>query len=450
MDVVWLVLDSLGFNHSSLGPDGPPTTPQLARLTEEAGLCFTQAYAPGPSSPSSHASFFTGELPSEVGMTEAYPFFDGRVDTIADVLGDTHDTYLTTVNPFLFNGLDESFDRADHLAENDYLVFGSGDDPRAFAARRDTDSALELGIEFLRQTDTPVRSFVNGLSYKLWNSPDEFIPEQVTGTSGGYRYANVINERIRSFCDTATDAFVVANYMDAHPPFDVPDEAIEALDLEYDKSELPTGISASQTDAYDPDALRALYWANVWELDRQVSDLVTDLLERNAFVVVTADHGPYFGGESYMREDRLRVPLVLFTPERAPDRCDHTVSLRSLPQTTAAVLGIDGGFEGRDLRGTTTHNTALTEYIHRENEKAGPVDTHGGDAAIRYDVRSQRGSAVVTVENGVETVVSGTDEEVSPLRDRIADLRDAGTVTNDGDIEYNDAVEGRLEDLGYI
>ncbi len=450
MDAVWLVIDSLGFGETSFAPDGPDTTPRLAALAAESGVTFTRAYAPGPASPSSHASFFTGRLPSEAGMHEACPQFDGAVPTVAEVLGDTHRTHLASVNPFLFTGLDAAFDIVDDLAAEEYLLFDSATDPRRFDRETDAEGAARYR-SFLLDGGTPIRNLLNGLGFKLWRRHgNEFIPESVEGAAGTYRYASALNDRVRSYLVGEGPAFVVANYMDVHPPLSASEEAIRRFAPDVPESALPTGVRAEDTDEYDPDAMLALYRAAVWDIDRQVASLVKDLRDKGTFVIVTADHGPRFGRGDYLAEERLHVPLVVFAPDKPAHRVEHTVSLRSLPRTTMrGVVGRSGGFDGPDLLSVDDDYTAVTEYFHRDDDIPGPVSI-GGQEGLYHDFRLRRGDCVLRIEQGEETLAEGDPETLADLQAEASSLQAHHGGDPDERVEFDRSTEKRLEDLGYL
>jgi arylsulfatase A-like enzyme len=455
MDIAWLVLDSLGYEHTSFHPEGPETTPELVALAEERGIVFDEAYVAGPSSPSSHSAFLTGKRPSETGMHEAHPYFDGRLSTIADRLSDTHETFLTTVNPFLFNGLDESFDSSVDLGARQYRLFDSGLDPRTFGNRTDHDPGLPRALAFLREATadgTPFRSAINAIQFKLWRQRgNDFIPNKL-GEEDAYRYAPVINDRLRDHLeDVDADGFALANYMDVHPPLNASDEAVERLLPPDRRNELPIGIRAEDTDEYDHDAMIDLYRASVWDLDRAVAPLVEDLLDRGAFVVVTADHGPRFGNDPLLGPGRLHVPLLIFGPDISPRRVSHTVSIQSLPATTMEFVDeSDGGFDGVDLLAVDDDQTAITEHVHHGAAADTPVDAHGAGTDLRYDLYLRRGATFVR-DVGGEREANGPEAIVSDLSALATELRATGPADPTRQrVEYDPATEERLEDLGYL
>lgn len=450
MDVVWLVLDSLGYLHSSFSPNGPDTTPKLAQLADEYGVIFDNAYSPGPASPSSHGSFFTGCRPSETGMHEAHPYFDNSMPTVADRLDSSHSTYLTSVNPFLFNGLDESFDHVDDLAAQQFLVFPEATNPREFAKRTNMQG-WQKGIEFLRQ-GKPFRSLVNGIVFKTWVwRGNGFTPKSVGDADNTYQYAPEINDRILSYRKDNSESFIVANYMDVHPPFNVSDDAVQQTTT-GSKNELPIGVRAEDVEEYEEADMVSLYHAAICDLDRQIEPLVEKLIQEDSFVVLTADHGPRFKSDHVLTEDRLHVPLVIFSPDQPQRRVEHTVNLRSLPRTTMAALDRnESQFSGEDLLSITSNQLSVTEHIHTSSDDRSPVNPFGYDNDVAYDLYLREGDASVTLMDGNILRSEGNKVDIERLTEVANEMSDSYRQQDDSrQIEYDADTEQRLQDLGYL
>lgn len=447
MDVIWIVLDSLSYEATCPNSDGPDTMPHLQTLTEEHAVTFERAYAPGPASPSSHAALLTGEHPSVAGMHDAHPYFAGGPPTIADRLKETHQSHIVSVNPFLFSGLDDSFDVSNDLAAQDYMIFEETADPRQFGDTTDL-TGLEKVIGFLREGETPLRNLVNGISYQLWRQQgNDFIPESIENEAA-YRYAGTMNDAVRSAVYSPDPTFVLANYMDVHPPLSASKEAIQRF--APDCNDLPVGVRAEDTDKYETSAIEALYRAAVWDLDRQVSKLIEEFIENDTFVVVTADHGPRFGRGEYLTERRLHVPLFIFAPDEAARTVEHTVSLRSLPRTTMmALTGDDGGFAGDDLLAVEDDRFVVTEYLHRESGDPGPVSVEDGKESVHQSLLVRRGDNVLRLDDGEQTRFNGVAEEREELYEVVEDLL-AGDASDSGSHTFDANTEERLKDLGYL
>lgn len=459
MDVAWLIIDSLSFSETPFANDGPATMPHLEELSEERGIVYTRAYSPGPSSPSSHGSFFTNELPSTTGMHEATPYFSSDLETIAGTLDD-YRSLLVSTNPFVFNGLDRDFDVSDDLRTKQYMRFPDATDPITFTQKTDFDQGLRRWVSFLLDDGKPIRNFVNGVSYKLWfRKQNAAIPRSLPDDEVSYQYAKTMERKIRRFREeTEGNSLVVANYMDVHPPFDASDEAIERFAGKYSRDELPIQVAGQDVlqaveegDEEDVEPMTKLYHAAIWDLDRKLSPLVEELLADDVAVFITADHGNWFRRTEEFEPELIHVPLIAFLPEEAPRTIDHTVNIRHLPTTTMEVLDRDHSFTGESLLSVTEDQLSITESIH-EPDGDSPVAAHGeGERDVQHDVAAIWGDARVEYVDGEFERVSGSDDEYDRLRAVIEDLVESGHRSNlDEDIEYDAETEQRLEDLGYL
>jgi hypothetical protein len=451
MDCVWLVFDSLSMAATPFGgDDGPDTLERMGDLVSEEGVLFTNAYAPGPFSPSSHASFMTGRLPSQVGMNEASPHFDGNHRTIADVYSTSKQSTLISVNPFLFNGLNKRFGTENKLMSEEYLIFEGGTNPRTFEAKNKSLSRAERYWKFLFQENAPFRSFVNGIAFKLWHRLDKTVIANGRSDSGGdYQQAEMINDRIESAVEQPGDSFVLANYMDVHPPFDATEESLGRFADDWDREEFPIGNSARDADTFDQRAMYDLYLSAVADLDKRVTPLIRSLVEDDVTVIVTSDHGPWFATEA-LSEGRLNVPLVIFDPEESARTVDHTVSLRALPHTTERLIHTgDSSFPGYDLLDVTTDRTVIAEHVHRDTSGRGPFTADDGtDTEITHDIVVREGTDYVSRVNG-HWESSATEEITVNLREQAETVLSDG-VTSDGAVTHGSEMKERLEDLGYI
>ena len=84
-NIVLVVLDTVRDDHTGAGGSEVPRTPHLDLIAGE-GTVFLNAWATAPWTVPSHASFFTGLLPSEHGCTHQTPSLDPSLPTIAEIL----------------------------------------------------------------------------------------------------------------------------------------------------------------------------------------------------------------------------------------------------------------------------------------------------------------------------------------------------------------------------
>jgi len=460
MDVAWIILDALSFEATPFAEGGPETMPELSALADEHGVVFTEAYAPGTASPSSHASMFTGELPSRTGMHEAAPYFDSDLPTIGEELADSHRSLLISYNPFIFNGLERGFERTDDLRGSQYMVFDDATDPRKFLVTNRDTPVPKRYLRFLREGGNPLRSFVNGVSFKLWDRRAEGgRPEKIAAESARHQYATKMNREIESFlAEGSEDAFLVANYMDIHPPLGASDEAIERFAPGKSREELPVGLQSSEIidrieagDESVAEDMEQLYHAAIWDTDRKVGPLVRDMVESGAHVIVTADHGSRFTGHGSLDDRRIHVPLLVFAPDAEQRAVDHSVNVRSMAATTLAQVapGRDT-FDGYDLLDVTEDQVSLTEFVHDSSPTGNSVSAFGDFETVQYDIAAIKGDTRVDwVDGGFRALGdSETERELAEVVERLqAEGLDA---TDRSPVEYDRDTQERLEDLGYL
>jgi hypothetical protein len=463
MDGVWLILDALSFDATPFSPDGPETMPEFERLTRDKGVLFDSAYTPGPFSPSAHASFFTGALPSETGMYEAKPRFDSGLQTIAGALGDTHTTSLISTNMFLFQGLHEQFNHANDLSRQ-YLLYREASDPMNYSAAYNDDPRWKRYLDLLVSDGMPIRSALNFLSYKLGNDNVlQSLPENVD-EDHEYQYVNTINHEIERALDAEGDSFVVANYMDLHAPLAVSDSALERFFPDTPREEIPLRTAMerhrlAEEKSYDPALMERLYHAAIWEFDRQFTPFVERLLEDNTFVAVLADHGSWDNNSAYS-DERLHVPLVVFTPDETDRTVSHTVNLRSLPRTTMEQLrGESGGFDGSDLLSITDDEVSISEIIHSPNEIYEKTERVYVNRPTKPAAKEEIQRDAVLIEDGSKVTL--IDGELTVVREGEADVEELerigrSVVTgpldthNEVTTEIDDVTKERLKHFGYL
>ncbi len=307
-DVVLIILDTV--RASSFGPNGygRPTTPNLLRRAPE-GIVFSDAIAPAPWTLPSHASMFTGRLPHQLST---------GVDSQLD------DTYPTLAEVFVEHGY-----RTAGFAANYY----------------NTSEASGLARGFLRYDDFPVtwRWFL--ASSWLGRQLAERLPmgggsgrlDRKTATLNTNDFLHWLEglDRDRPF-------FAFLNYMDAHAPYRSPFRFHARFPSDEPVIQPEGAVGRSEEEL---DGTRAAYDAAIAYLDEEV-ERVLEALERSgrgdALVIVTADHGEFFGEHGQVEhggalyEPVLHVPLLLF----------H----RGLPHGVT----IDGPASTRDLAATIT------------------------------------------------------------------------------------------------
>jgi arylsulfatase A-like enzyme len=355
-NVLFIVLDTVRADRLSLQGYRRPTTPNLERLAKN-GIRFEHARATAPWTLPSHAGFFTGKWPHELGVQWLTP--------------------LRTDAPFLAEFIaSRGYATAGFVANTGYCSYDSG---LARGFTHYEDYVLKQ-LNFLRTS-----ILISGILKHIYEYG-------FTHDSGLLRFAPDFVERWfhaenrkdaasinRAFLDwlggrreKARPFFVFLNYIDAHSPYTVPQGAahrfghkpasideIRIIDHAWDlidRQTLPKYYVTIARDAYD---------SCLAYLDEQLSKLF-DELERggtldDTVVVITSDHGEGLGehglfdhGESLYNTE-IDVPLLILLPRssRTARVVSQVVSLRDLPATIVDLVGQSPGspFPGHSLAG---------------------------------------------------------------------------------------------------
>lgn len=300
-------------------------------LRSRADVSFEQARAASCWSVPSHASMFTGKLPSEHGIHSHNPSFF-ELDPSGTVIGDLPDHTAVGVSANAYARSDFGFDRLfDSFVDvSRQTVFNDGLDVAGWHDREEGEGIRKY-LAFLKTVaghDQPAKSLVNGVANQIhYALPKVGVPSPLD--DGARMIARSTN---RLLDDADEPVFLFANFMDTHGP--------RFPRLPYDESihDLPADWSFGPDDwevnlADDPEQfeaefreLRRLMAAEVDYVDKMVAkyiDRVQEATSRETTFVVTADHGENVGYSaedhlykhtSSVSEGVLHVPFVLVNP----------------------------------------------------------------------------------------------------------------------------------------
>ncbi|MFN2399266.1 MAG: sulfatase [Gemmatimonadaceae bacterium] len=337
--VILLILDTVRAHNLSVYGYHRATTPNLQRLAR-SGVRFDWAFSTAPWTLPSHASILTGRFPHETSVNWVRPL-DGTHPTLAEVLSARG--YLT----------------AGFVANTDYCSRESGLD-RGFAHYK--DFAFTPGHMFYSSSLVRNGSKSHRLRHMLgyYQMLGRKSAEQVNGEFVKWLSGN---DRGRPF-------FAFLNFLDAHAPYLPPapfhtrfgngGKRRNPLLTEEANRKLGPGDSLalrylqSEVDAYDN---------SLAYLDHQIGQLLGELERRNllhnTIVIVTSDHGEGFAEHQHLGHGEdlhtpaLHVPLLISFPGRIPAgvTVPQPVSVRDIPSTVAALVGIGGEapFPGKSL-----------------------------------------------------------------------------------------------------
>ncbi len=326
---VVIVLDTVRADRLSGYGYGRPTTPRLDALAAR-GIRFANASSTSSWTVPAHASLFTGRYALDHGATQEHPRLDPGLPTLAEILaGYGWAAVGVSANPLVsaLTGLERGFETFANPTQADA---SRGEHPNLVAVRR---------------------------------SLERLPPE-------------------RPF-------FLFVNFIEAHHPYAPPEpERSRFLRRSPDDALLASAIARTPEEFYaDPGAvspeelavLSDLYDGEIAALDGQVGALLDELERggrlRDAFVIVTSDHGEAFGEHGHVRHvfslhrTLVHVPLVVVPPhgERAGEVRSDPVSLLDVFATVLARarIPLHAELPGRDLLGEPpAERVVFAEYYH--------------------------------------------------------------------------------------
>ncbi len=330
------------------------TTPNVDALARE-GLRYTNARSQAPWTLPSHATLFTGLLPSEHQVSWARTRASDDLTTLAERLRDAgYDTFGVSENPWVsaaFN-MTQGFDGFRD-------VKGFTLDPHTADEHDDEARGAVEGWLRTRRRDRPFFLFVNVLDAHLpylVRAENPFLP------------AGIDAERARAIPQNPDRYFCSA------------DPHAEALAV-----------------------LRGLYLGGVHAADRKLGAIRALLSEHGAdrtlVTIVTADHGEHFGehrlvGHSFsVREPLLRVPLIVHGAGLPPAVIDTPVALADVMPTVLSLASVPApaGLAGEVLPFAATGGAPRAIVAEQDDSDA----AHGDDpdplaVALRQSNRAAR------------------------------------------------------------
>lgn len=353
-NVLWIVWDTVRADH--LGSYGyeQDTTPFLDQWAKDARVFENCLSTAGYTLPS-HASMFTGLLPSEHCAHNGTRRLADDYVTIAELLRDAgYQTYAFSANPHVSaqGNLVQGFDTVLHPWSNELREEAVGILRRKLEGDRSSEFA-----EHLRAYERGERELT------IWHlKAAGQLAERATRSWLG------TIDRNRPF-------FVFINYMEAHRPY-IPPRSYRERRMTAEEVERSYGVDRSWTTTweytfglrdYDEEELaltRATYDATLSELDDYLKSLL-EKLEADGYlddtiVILTSDHGEHLG-EQHMLDHQyslyqplLRVPLVVHYPARfAAGRDSRPVVNYDLFPTLLELTGVEPS------RGSSTHALSL-------------------------------------------------------------------------------------------
>ena len=432
------------------------------------GVRFERAFSTSHWTVPAHASLFAGRYASELGVYAGAQVLDCREPVLAERFragGYTTRAFSANVNvsrPFDFH---RGFDQFDGSWRLRALAADSFDWDQFIVETEDVGPQRYLFAlkEVLTGDCATVPSLKRGALLKLrdlgWG--------RATRDDGASEALSFVRNT-----DFGDDEFLFANLMEAHTPYDPPEEY-----QTVDPPEL-NGLRATLGEpSADPDRIRQAYDDSVRYLSDIYRDIFVELRDEFDYVVTLADHGEALGERGDwehlcgLAPEITRVPLCI-SGDGLDGQRREAVSLLDVHRTVLERANLDGDSRGRDL---------LDDGFDDARDESGgerPPDTPDSsgerppdtDLLVEYHGLTDRHRTALARDGfdpapldralhalarreyyGWETP-DGFREvgELEDARERLdALLDDLDRTDTENDVAVSEAVEAQLRDLGY-
>jgi arylsulfatase A-like enzyme len=364
-NIVWLTLDSVRYDHTTMSGYDRETTPNIQSLADRSNaVSFSSCFSHARSSPASVPSILSGTYPSRhrtyFGNKRQFPdelplaaelFSDAGYGTI----GISNNGYASSLS-----NLDRGFD--------EFTLLGST--PREILQSAGVKNVLKYLANIRRHSvgfDTDFHAH-----------------------SGGYLLNEITKGALR---EAQEPFFMYVHYNEPHrayyPPLpyldrftdDIEMEGSEAASfaLEVHHNLLDIVANGCNLSAEEMDTLQAMYDSEILYTDELIGELFK-LIETHlgeTIVVVTADHGELFGEDNMlahkysMHNAVLNVPMVVSgIPELEDDGIiQHTDVMRTLLEVAGAdtetIQGVDLRTESREYAISQSGDGDLEPLLER-------------------------------------------------------------------------------------
>lgn len=457
-DIALIVLDTLRYDAFEKHFDWLP------------GTRFEYAWSTSHWTVPAHASLFTGQYASEVGIYAGAQSFDCDNPLLAERLRDAdYTTRAFSANPNISPTFDadrgfEQFEKSWRLEHHDEDIFNWD---RFIAETRDCGPeryTLALKKVILGDNQT-LPSLKHGVKLKLRDT--RFGRNGGVADDGGSTALKMVRDT--NFGD---DEFLFLNLMEAHSPYNPPKEW-KTVDVDIN------GLVASLGEPTDSptDIVRA-YDDSVQYLSHIYEQIFTELRTDFDLIVTVSDHGELlgeYGGWEHLYgiyPELSHIPLSIYEVNSSSDgiiRQNQPVSLLDVHETVLTAAGLSSKIDtrGRDLTGPLTTRNGdgqsspidkegfLIEYHGLPERNLSALRHQGFDEKVIKPLTQTLEGIAYDTYYGFETFDgfkewgsdSPYDHPEENLRNLVESLNRREQVANDEEID--ESVMRQLKDLGY-
>ena len=464
-NVILIVMDTARAQNFSCYGHVKQTAPNLEAIASE-GVLYENAVSPGIWTLPSHASIFTGLLPSSHGENSVSRSLDHSIPTIAE-----------------------------YLSSRDYLTVGFS---KIHFVGKKTGLARGFQQFYEMWKLDPLRENGNILD-KLYIKFDRKLEniKYLKPDYGSRRINHMVEKWFSEHHQKDRPFFLFINYFEPHltywPPKDYRSRFLEehmfkkAGGVNQDANAYNAGMVEMSEEDFE--ILRALYDGEIAYTDYRIGEIVNMLKDKElldeTLLIITSDHGEIIGEHGLMEhrtcpyQPVVHVPLIIRFPDIFPKgrRIKELVQTTDLFPTVCHILGDSDQIEKCAFDGTilpplndTNHRYAVTEYVEAKPpdsflRKNPTVDTSiftTSFMSVRRDNHKLIWSSDdkynlfdLSSDPTEERNIAGDEKQAAILSDLRAVVQKQLNKWKDparGDYsgEMEEEVVKRLEDLGYL
>lgn len=479
-NIFLIVLDTVRAKSLSAYGYSRETTPFLDKF-EDDSIKYEKAFAPAPWTTPSHASFFTGSYGVAHQTNRSKENLTPDLPTLAEILNNRgYHTIAFSNNAHVSPRFD--FDRG-----FDYFKFNLESYNEPF------DDAVTIS-EIRRHTgDGPFhREALNALRY-AWDEEGS-LPKTVFNwlyrkaseadiVSNHDRGADSTNRFVERYLKENGEEpfFMFLNYMEAHAPYQAPDEYQYA----YTEDPQVSGWENAQDRYFNQSVdeqerklsdLLDQYDGCIRYLDSKMEELIEIIEDSgvldNSIIILTSDHGEGFGEKGIYEhkigvyDEVAHVPLWIYSPDIGDGAVKEPVSTRWILPTILRQLDIEipPHVRSEDLLSPSTREVVIESeglpYEYSDSEinfparfyspHQGYIDSDKEMKMIRY--QEDDFTELYHIDDELEEV-QREKEDVEELIKNLDDILERYELEHRSDLhedhEVSEEIQAHLRDLGY-
>lgn len=469
-NILWISLESVRADHTSLYQYQRETTPRLQELGERSNATVIDPMVSASMwTPASSASMLTGTHMSthQVGRDgKAKKKLSSEVNTLPELLSNVgYNTALFTTNPYISpdTGLGRGFQDLERVSVSrpDFIGVDS-------LARDSIKTAIQAWRESRILSPRKLRQeILRSDNYLLEHRVKRWIEHSDSGDPF-FLYTHIPSPHheyspVRRFRTKFIDEIEATE-----------EEALEISEGIYTGSEgirrrMASGLNLSD---FEREAILALYDAEIAYADYTAAQLVSAAeatSDRDLITVVVGDHGDLFGeygliGHNLVLHDGLiKVPGLVLGIDDVIENADTVTQHIDLTKTIGSITGVDTEqFVGRDIRSSRrpyaisqrglAHFDSFTKYDETFDtsrffeEEFTSIRTN----QWKYLVNSSK-SKLYSLPNETQDVKQENPEVAGRLSEILSEEQiDWKEKVQTDATEFSKKSKQRLEDLGYL